>query len=55
MRITDIREATAAIGSEMSNAYVDFSQMTISVVAVESDTFRNGKAVTGYGFCSNGR
>ena len=55
MRITDIREATAAIGSAMSNAAIDFSQMTISVVAVECDTIRNGKPVTGYGFCSNGR
>jgi hypothetical protein len=50
MRIGDIREATASIGSAMSNAYVDFSQMTISVVAVESDSIRNGRPVTGYGF-----
>ena len=55
MKITDIREATASIGSSISNAYVDFSQMTISVVAVESDIMRNGRPVTGYGFSSNGR
>ena len=55
MRITDIREATAAISSDIRNAYVDFSQMTISVTAVESDMVRHGRPVTGYGFCSNGR
>ncbi len=55
MRIRDIREATASISSEIQNAYVNFSQMTISVVAVESDVQRNGGPLTGYGFCSNGR
>ncbi len=55
MRITDIREATASISSDIRNAYVDFSQMTISVIAVESDMVRHGRPVTGYGFCSNGR
>ena len=55
MRITDIREATASISSEIRNAYVDFSQMTVSVVAVESDVLRRSRPVTGYGFCSNGR
>jgi D(-)-tartrate dehydratase len=55
MHITDIREATASIGSKMRNAYVDFSQMTISVIAIESDMIRHGRPVTGYGFCSNGR
>ena len=55
MRIVDIREATASIKSDIRNAYVDFSQMTISVVAVESDVVRNGKALTGFGIGSNGR
>ena len=55
MRIADIREATASLSSNIRNAYVDFSQMTISVVAVESDVVRQGRPVTGYGFCSNGR
>ncbi len=55
MRITDLREATASISSKIRNAYVDFSQMTVSVVAVECDVLRDGQAVTGYGFCSNGR
>ena len=55
MRLTDIREATASISSQIQNAYVNFSQMTISVVAVESDVMRHGRRLTGYGFCSNGR
>lgn len=55
MKITDIREATASISSDIRNAYVNFSQMTVSVLAVESDVMRNGRPVTGYGFCSNGR
>ncbi|MBT3534515.1 MAG: mandelate racemase [Rhodospirillaceae bacterium] len=55
MRIKDIREATASISSEIQNAYVNFSQMTVSVIAVESDVVRDGRPVTGYGICSNGR
>ncbi|MFP6746205.1 MAG: enolase C-terminal domain-like protein [Alphaproteobacteria bacterium] len=55
MRIKDIREATASISSDIQNAYVNFSRMTISVIAVESDVMRHGRALTGYGFCSNGR
>ena len=55
MRLTEIREATASISSQIQNAYVNFSQMTISVVAVESDVMRQGRRLTGYGFCSNGR
>ncbi|MDP6346645.1 MAG: enolase C-terminal domain-like protein [Alphaproteobacteria bacterium] len=55
MRIADIREATASIRSDIRNAVVDFSQMTISVVAIESDVMRGGRPVTGYGFNSNGR
>jgi L-alanine-DL-glutamate epimerase-like enolase superfamily enzyme len=55
MRIVDIREATASIRSDIRNAYIDFSGMTISVLAVESDVIREGRPVTGYGICSNGR
>jgi L-alanine-DL-glutamate epimerase-like enolase superfamily enzyme len=55
MRILDIREATASIKSDIRNAYVDFTQMTISVVAIESDIVRDGKPLTGYGIGSNGR
>jgi D(-)-tartrate dehydratase len=55
MRITQIREKTALIASLISNAYIDFSKMTCSVVAVVTDVVRNGMPVVGYGFNSNGR
>lgn len=55
MRIVDIRETTASIASPIANAYIDFSKMTCSVVAVVTDVIRNGKPVIGYGFNSNGR
>jgi D(-)-tartrate dehydratase len=55
MRITQIREKTVAIASPISNAYIDFSKMTCSLVAVVTDVVRNGKPVLGYGFNSNGR
>src|ERR1700674_5156474 len=55
MKITRIREATAPIASEIRNAFISFSTMTISLVAVETDVVRDGHAVIGYGFSSNGR
>ena len=55
MRITAIRQAVAPLNSAISNAYIDFSKMTASVVAVVTDVKRDGKFVTGYGFNSNGR
>ena len=55
MRIVDIREKTVSIGSPIANAYIDFSKMTCSVVAVITDVVRDGRSVVGYGFNSNGR
>ena len=55
MRITDIRERTVSIASPISNAYIDFSRMTCSVVALTTDVVRDGRRVVGYGFNSNGR
>lgn len=55
MRIVDIREKTVSIASPIANAYIDFSKMTCSTVAVVTDVLRNGKPVVGYGFNSNGR
>ncbi len=55
MRIVDIRERTVPIASSISNAYINFSKMTLSVVAVVTDVIREGKPVVGYGFNSNGR
>jgi L-alanine-DL-glutamate epimerase-like enolase superfamily enzyme len=55
MRIVDIREKTFSIASPIANAYIDFSKMTCSVVAVVTDVIRDGHPVIGYGFNSNGR
>lgn len=55
VRITDIREKTVSIASPIANAYIDFSKMTCSVVAVVTDVIRDGRPVIGYGFNSNGR
>ena len=55
VRIVDIRETVVPIKSEIRNAYIDFSQMTVSVVAILTDVVRDGKPVVGYGFNSNGR
>lgn len=55
MRILDVREITCSIASPISNAFIDFSKMTCSVVAVITDVVRNGKPVVGFGFNSNGR
>jgi L-alanine-DL-glutamate epimerase-like enolase superfamily enzyme len=55
MRIVDIREVTKPISSPIRNAYIDFSKMTASLVAVVTDVERGGRRVVGYGFNSNGR
>jgi L-alanine-DL-glutamate epimerase-like enolase superfamily enzyme len=55
MRIVDIKETVVPIASEIRNAYIDFSHMTVSVVALITDVVRNGKPVVGFGFNSNGR
>src|SRR5437763_6091743 len=55
VRIVDIREVTKPIASPIRNAYIDFSKMTTSLVAVVTDVLRDGKRVIGYGFNSNGR
>ena len=55
LRILDIAEVTKPIASPIRNAYIDFSKMTTSLVAVTTNLVRNGKPVVGYGFNSNGR
>jgi len=55
VRIIDVREVTKPIASPIRNAYIDFSKMTTSLVAVVTNVERNGKRVVGYGFNSNGR
>ena len=55
MKIVNILESTRFIQSDIRNAYIDFSKMTLSLVAVVTDVIRDGKPVVGYGFNSNGR
>ena len=55
MKILDILEVTQPIKSNIRNAYIDFSKMTLSLVAVVTDVVRDGRRVVGYGFNSNGR
>ena len=54
-RIVDVREVTKPIASPIRNAYIDFSKMTSSLVAVITNVTREGRPVVGYGFNSNGR
>jgi L-alanine-DL-glutamate epimerase-like enolase superfamily enzyme len=55
VRIIDVREVTKPIASAIRNAYIDFSKMTTSLVAVVTSAERDGRRVVGYGFNSNGR
>jgi D(-)-tartrate dehydratase len=55
MRIVDVVEITKPISSPIRNAYIDFTKMTTSLVAVVTDVVRDGRRVVGYGFNSNGR
>ncbi len=55
MRITGITDTVVPISSSIRNAYIDFSTMTASVVAIHTDVVRDGKKVVGFGFNSNGR
>ena len=55
MKIVNIIESTRPIKSDIRNAYIDFSKMTLSLVAVVTDVIRDGRPVIGYGFNSNGR
>ena len=55
MKIIDIRENTVGIRSAIRNAFIDFSEMTVSAIAIVTDVTKAGKPITGYGFHSNGR
>src|SRR3712207_9450692 len=54
MRIATVRDGVVPIASAIANAYIDFSKMTASVVAVTVED-GSGRSATGYGFNSNGR
>ena len=55
MRIVSAHEGVIPISSSMSNAFIDFSTMDCSVLALVSDVVVDGEPVVGYGFNSNGR
>jgi L-alanine-DL-glutamate epimerase-like enolase superfamily enzyme len=55
MRIVSAHEGVVPISSSMSNAFIDFSTMDCSVLALVSDVVVGGEPVVGYGFNSNGR
>ena len=55
MRVMDVRVAEAPLYAEIANAVIDFSKMTVSIVAVVTDAVVDGEPVVGYGFNSNGR
>ncbi|AOB30360.1 mandelate racemase [Bordetella sp. H567] len=55
MRITAIQEVTVPLAGNIANALVNFSQHTVSLVAVRTDVVRNGRPVVGYAFDSIGR
>jgi L-alanine-DL-glutamate epimerase-like enolase superfamily enzyme len=54
MRIVSVRQGIAPIASAIANAYIDFSKMTASIVAVTVEDGAGHRA-TGFGFNSNGR
>ncbi|MFG1636381.1 mandelate racemase/muconate lactonizing enzyme family protein [Pseudonocardia alni] len=55
MKIISVHEGVVPISSSIRNAWIDFSSMDCSIVAVVSDVMRDGEPVVGYGFNSNGR
>ncbi|WP_063129803.1 mandelate racemase/muconate lactonizing enzyme family protein [Nocardia fusca] len=55
MKIISVHEGVVPISSSIRNAWIDFSSMDCSIVAIVSDVVRDGEPVVGYGFNSNGR
>jgi D(-)-tartrate dehydratase len=55
MRIKEIRETSVRLTGDVSNSLINFSEHTISLVAVISDQVRNGRPVVGIAFNSIGR
>jgi D(-)-tartrate dehydratase len=55
VRIVDVRETTVPLRTDVSNAVMNFSRMTVSVLALVTDEVRDGEPVIGYGFNSTGR
>jgi len=55
MRITEVRELAVKLEGGVANAVVNFSEHTVSLVAVVTDVVRGGRPVVGFGFNSIGR
>lgn len=55
MRIVSAHAGTIPISSSMRNAYIDFSKMDCTILALVSDVVVDGRPLVGYGFSSNGR
>jgi L-alanine-DL-glutamate epimerase-like enolase superfamily enzyme len=55
VKIVSIHEAALPISSSIRNAFIDFSTMDCSIIAIVSDVICDGEPVVGYGFTSNGR
>jgi D(-)-tartrate dehydratase len=54
-RILEVREQTVRLEAAIRNSLIDFSQMTVSVVAAITDRKEDGRPVVGLGFNSIGR
>lgn len=50
MKIVSVHEGTVPISSSIRNAWIDFSAMDCSIVAVVSDVVRDGAPLVVYGF-----
>jgi L-alanine-DL-glutamate epimerase-like enolase superfamily enzyme len=55
MKIVNILQRTVRLQSNISNALVNFSSHTVSLVALVSDQVRHGRPVVGFAFNSIGR
>ena len=55
MKIVAIHERSIPLQSDIENAYIRFSEMDTSLVAVVTDVERDRQPVVGFGFNSNGR
>lgn len=55
VNIVEVRDVVVPIRSDIRNAYIDFSSMTVSVIALVTDVVRDGRPIVGFGFNSNGR
>lgn len=55
MRIVSAHVDTIPISSSIRNAFIDFTKMDCTIIALVSDVIVDGRPVVGYGFNSNGR